>query len=163
MINKLIANGEYPQGVVLVDPVTGLAYAAGGGSGGGDATSAKQDTQITAEQAIRDRLPEALTALGNLKIALQENITIYPYTLQAEETSHTFSTVTEGMAIPLTISWASSDVARKIEISLNNGVSYHEMDYDISTTASEQVLTVNSKFTHGKVTGVAGDILTVSY
>lgn len=46
--------------VVLVDPGTGQAYAAGAAGGGGDATAANQASQIALETAIRDRLPAAL-------------------------------------------------------------------------------------------------------
>ena len=88
-------------------------------------------------------------------------ISTLTYTLLTGETSHSFTT--ENMSVPLTISWTSSDITRKIEISMNNGIIYHQVDYDATTNSSEQILTISSKFTNGKVTGVAGNILTVSY
>jgi len=64
------------------------------------------------------------------------------------------------LVIPSTIALKSVSATRKIELSFDFGVEYHELSYDF-TSATSIVGALNCAASHIKVTGDAGNILTI--
>jgi hypothetical protein len=64
-----------------------------------------------------------------------------------------------GMTVPCSIQLTSSDVSRKIELSLD-GINFFQQTYDVSN-ASYLIITLLAPIGYVKITGVAGDKLII--
>ena len=76
-------------------------------------------------------------------------------------TAATFTLQRIGLKSPLSIAFTSAEAGRKIELSFDGGTNWHTPTYDFNS-AAQLVVAVIAPFTDVKVTGAAGNILTVS-